>query len=159
MKERKREIRPAEPLSMFELVFPSDLNIFGTMFGGRVVALMDLAAGMCVGRWSNRTPVTASIDTIQFGTPIRQGQIIEIQARVIHVGTTSCIVRVTVSAHDMHAGDDFFCCEGYFSMVGVDAHGKPVALPMIPVETETEKLEWSHGAEIRERMLKQRQRR
>jgi acyl-CoA hydrolase len=157
--QRKRELRRAEPLSMFELVFPSDLNTIGTMFGGRVVALMDLAAGMCVGRWSNRTPVTASIDAIQFGTPIRQGQIIEIKAQVIHVGTTSCIVRVTVSAHDMHSGDDFFCCTGNFNMVGVDAHGKPVTLAMIPVETEAEKQDWEQGAQIRERMLKQRQRR
>jgi acyl-CoA hydrolase len=155
--QREREVRRAEPLSMFEQVFPSDLNHHGTMFGGRVVALMDMAAGMCVGRWSNRTPVTACIDAIQFGTPIHQGQMVEIRARIVHVGCTSCIVSVTVSAHDMHSGDDFFCCEGFFSMVSIDAHGKPVVLPLIPVETEDEKLEWAKGAQIRERMIQQRQ--
>jgi acyl-CoA hydrolase len=153
---RKREVRPAEPLTMYELVFPGDLNYYGTMFGGNVVALMDKCAAICVGRWCNRTPVTASIDAIQFGTPIRQGQIVEIHAEVLHVGTASCIVRVVVAAHDMHAGDRFFCCEGYFCMVGVDTHGRPVALPGIPVETEAERRNWEHGAEIREAMLKRR---
>lgn len=152
----ERETRPAENLNMFELVFPSDLNAHGTMFGGRVVALMDKCAGLCVGRWSRRTPVTASIDAIQFGIPIRQGQMVEIEARVVYVGNTSCVVRVEVHAQELQSADRFFCCEGYFTMVCLDSSGTPVTLPQIPVESAAEQREWETAKEIKERMLARR---
>ncbi|HES58558.1 MAG TPA: acyl-CoA thioesterase [Firmicutes bacterium] len=152
----ERETRPAENLKMFELVFPSDLNAHGTMFGGRVVALMDKCAGLCVGRWSRRTSVTASIDAIQFGIPIRQGQMVEIEARVAYVGNTSCVVRVEVHAQELERADRFFCCEGYFTMVCLDANGTPATLPLIPVTTEAERQEWETARAIKERLLARR---
>ncbi|MBN2082630.1 acyl-CoA thioesterase [bacterium] len=148
-------IRP-EPLAMYELVFPSDLNPHGSMFGGRVLAMMDKCAGLCVGRWCNRIPVTASIDAIQFVTPIRQGQMIEARAQIVHVGRSSCMARVSVYADDMLSADRFFCCEGYFTMVGIDAHGRPVVLPQIPVETDEEKRQWEIAAKIKENLLARR---
>jgi acyl-CoA hydrolase len=151
-----RETRPAENLKMFELVFPSDLNAHGTMFGGRVVALMDKCAGLCVGRWSRRTPVTASIDAIQFGIPIRQGQMVEIEARIAYVGNTSCVARVEVHAQELQSGDRYFCCEGYFTMVCLDSNGTPVTLPLIPVETDAEREEWETARAIKERLLARR---
>jgi acyl-CoA hydrolase len=154
--QSERDIRPAEPLTSSELVFPSDLNTHGTMFGGNLVAMMDKCAGLCVGRWCNRTTVTASIDAIQFCVPVRQGQMVEALARIVYVGRTSCMVKVMVHAHDLLSGDRFFCCEGYFTMVGVDTHGRPVVLPMIPVETEEERLAWETAAQIKEAMLQRR---
>lgn len=151
-----REIRRAMPLVMHELVFPSDLNTHGTMFGGKVVAMMDKCAGLCVARWSNRMQVTASIDAIQFALPIRQGQMVEALARIVYVGNTSCMVQVTVHANDLLSGDRCFGCEGYFTMVGVDAHGRPVSLPMIPVETEEEQRDWDYAEQIKHTMLQRR---
>lgn len=151
-----REIRPADPLSMFELVFPSDLNAHHTMFGGRVVALMDKCAGMCVGRWAHKTPVTASIDAIQFGVPIEQGQMVEIVARIVFVGRTSCVVLVRVYAQDIQSGSKEYCCEGYFTMVCLNEHGKPVEIPMIPIESEQQQQEWNNAREIKNNLLKRR---
>jgi len=151
-----RETRPAEDLEMYEQVFPSDLNAHGSMFGGKVVALMDKCAGMCVARWSRRTPVTASIDAIQFGIPIRQGQMVDARARLVYVGNTSCVVRVEVHAQEIQSADRFYCCEGYFTMVCLDANGRPVQLPEIPLATEEDKREWQVGKEIKERMLARR---
>lgn len=152
-----RETRPAEELKMFEQVFPSDLNAHGSMFGGKVVALMDKCAGMCVARWSRRTPVTASIDAIQFGIPIRQGQMVEARARLVYVGSTSCVARVEVYAQEIQSADRFFCCEGYFTMVGLDSAGRPTQLPLIPLNSDDDKHEWEVGREIKERMLARRQ--
>jgi acyl-CoA hydrolase len=146
----------AEPLVMCELVFPSDLNSQGTMFGGKVIALMDKCAGLCASRWCKRVAVTASIDAIQFTTPIRQGQMVEAGAKVIFVGTTSCLVEVDLYATDLLAGDKFFCCTGYFTMVAIDAHGKPVRLPRLPVETPEQQADWERGAKIKAELLERR---
>ena len=154
--DNNREERRAEPLTMYELVFPSDLNSHGTMFGGRVMAQMDKCAGMCVRRWAHLTPVTASIDAIQFCAPIHQGQMVETTARVVYVGRTSCMVKVAVYADDTETGAKHFCCEGYFTMVGVDADGKPGMLPTFPVESAEEKAEWEIAAKIKQAMLERR---
>jgi len=151
----QREVRRAEPLTMYELVFPGDLNSHGTMFGGRVMAQMDKCAGMCVRRWGQVIPVTASIDAIQFCTPIHQGQMVQTRARIVFVGNTSCMVKVTVYADDLESGMDHFCCEGYFTMVAMDAQGRPARLPMIPME---DREEWETAAAIKQAMLERRQR-
>jgi len=156
--EAKREVRRAEPLTSYELVFPGDMNARGTMFGGKVVAMMDKAAGMCVGRWANRLVVTASIDAIQFEAPIQQGQMIEAAARVLYVGRTSCVVRVAVTAHDLQSGARVRCCAGYFNMVGLDSDGRPTPLPLIPVESEEEQRDWEAGRAVHEAMLARRKR-
>lgn len=151
-----RQTKKAEPLTMYELVFPSDLNAHGSMFGGRVVALMDKCAGMCSGRWATRTVVTASIDAIQFGIPIRQGQMVEIVSNIVYVGQTSCVVQIRVFAQDIDSSEKAYCCEGYFTMVGVNAQGEPVELPMIPVETEEQQIQWEAAKEIKSAMLARR---
>jgi acyl-CoA hydrolase len=148
--------KPAAPLTMYEIVFPGDLNANGTMFGGKVVAMMDICAGLCASRWANRPVVTASIDAIQFCHPLRQGHMVECRAEVAYVGRTSCVVRVFVTGEDMQTGDRFHCCEGWFTMVAMDSHGRPVGMPRIPVETDEAKLLWEHGREIKDAMLARR---
>ena len=148
----KKLIQRAKEMNMPALA----LTDHGTMFGGLVVALMDKCAGLCVARWSGRVSVTASIDAIQFKTPIRQGQMVEAVARVIFVSRTSCVVRVQVFAHNLQAGLKEFCCEGYFNMVGIDPDGHPALLPLIPHETPEEQADWEHGAEIHAAMLARR---
>jgi len=153
MDSHNRELRAAEPLSMVEIVFPSDLNPNGVMFGGKVVAFMDKAASLCCMHWAHRPVVTASIDSIQFSAPIRQGQVITATARVCFVGRTSCIVKVVLTAEDVLSGDVFYCCEGYFSVVGMDLHGNPVSLPLLPIETDEQKAAWAEGEAVRKAML------
>jgi acyl-CoA hydrolase len=148
--------KPAEPLTMYEIVFPGDLNANGTMFGGRVVAMMDVCAGICVSRWANRPVVTASIDAIQFCQPLRQGQMVECRAQIAYVGRTSAVARVRVTGEDLSNGDRFHCCAAWFSMVAMDAHGRPAPMPELPVETDDAKALWEQGKEIKEAMLARR---
>ena len=156
--QNQRKTRRAEPLETFEVVFPQDLNPMNTMFGGAVVALMDKAAGIVVSRWSRRAAVTASIDAIQFLTPLRQGQLVQIKAHVVYVGSTSCMARVQVWANDISSGDRCFCCEGYFTMVTMDSNFRPVELPLIPLEDDEAKQQWEYARQIKQAMLERRDR-
>jgi acyl-CoA hydrolase len=140
------------------MVFPGDLNSNGIMFGGKVIAQMDVCAGMCVARWARRPCVTASIDAIQFKAPVRQGQMVEVDARLVYVGNTSCIVHVRVLAHSHTTGDACFTCEGYFTMVCPDENGRPVPLPTIPVETAEDRRAWDLAHEIKQQLLARRER-
>jgi acyl-CoA hydrolase len=150
---REREVRRAAPLTTYEMVFPGDLNSGGIMFGGKIVALMDVSAGMCVARWARRPAVTASIDAIQFRAPVRQGQMLEVEASLVYVGKTSCMVHCRVRAHNHLTGDACFTCEGYFTMVCPDENGRPVPLPAIPVDTPAEQHRWDEAHAIKEQLL------
>ena len=73
------------------MVFPSDTNDYGTMYGGRLIEMMDMVGGICARRFSSHKAVTASIEDMQFNKPINRGDIIEITARVIYTGRTSTV--------------------------------------------------------------------
>ncbi len=64
------------------LVFPTDTNSLGTIFGGTLVAWMDKVAAFAAIRRARCTVVTAAIEGIDFRVPIRQGDLVELFARV-----------------------------------------------------------------------------
>jgi acyl-CoA hydrolase len=73
--------------------------------------------------------VTASIDSIDFKVPIKQGDIVELVARVERVGRTSLRVRVEVKREDPMDGSRELCTVGYFTMVAVGEDGRPKPVP------------------------------
>ena len=63
------------------MVFPSDTNDYGTMYGGRLIEMMDMVGGICARRFSSHKAVTASIEDMQFNKPINRGDIIEFKSK------------------------------------------------------------------------------
>ncbi|MGI8688231.1 MAG: acyl-CoA thioesterase, partial [Thermomicrobiales bacterium] len=90
--------RRAEAVRSTNFVFPNDTNHHGTMFGGRVLQLMDQTGAIAAARFAHTTVVTAAMEAVSFQQPIREGEIIETVARVVYTGRTSMIVRVDVFA-------------------------------------------------------------
>ena len=62
-----------EPVTLIEEVFPQDTNAYNTLFGGRLLSLMDKAGGIACAKFAHREFVTISIDTLTFIAPARQG--------------------------------------------------------------------------------------
>ncbi|HUA26645.1 MAG TPA: acyl-CoA thioesterase [Steroidobacteraceae bacterium] len=60
---------------MIEMVFPGETNHYGTLFGGRALALMDKAAFVAASRYARRSVVTACSERIDFHVPVREGQL------------------------------------------------------------------------------------
>lgn len=112
------------------LVMPNDTNPLGSLFGGRAVEWMDLAAGLACMRLCGRPSVTASIERLDFHVPILQGEVALVEARVVSVGRTSMHVRVEVVREQPGTGERTLCTGGTFHMVALGAGGKPA--PVFP---------------------------
>jgi uncharacterized protein (TIGR00369 family) len=105
-----------------EIVFPNHTNHLGTLFGGQALAWMDKAAFLAGYRAAGGTVVTARSERVDFIAPIRQGDIVDVVARVERIGRTSLTVAVELwraSGHPM------CCARGAFVMIAVDERGRP----------------------------------
>lgn len=114
---------------LMEMVFPEQTNHYGTLFGGQALALMDKAAFIVASRYARRTVVTASSERCDFHVPVRQGQLVELLARVVATGRTSMTVEIDLFAEDLLTGDRQLGTRGRMVMVALDAHGKPTNIP------------------------------
>ena len=117
---------------VLELVFPTDTNPMGQLFGGAMVAWMDKAGSYAAMRRARNIVVTAAIDKIQFHVPVNQGDLVELVAEVQSVGRTSLRVRVEAFKEHLEAGSREVCTVGDFTFVSVDGEGEPVPVPSEP---------------------------
>jgi len=133
------------------VVFPNDLNAYGTLFGGRVLELADRTAGVVAKRHSGRDCVTLGIDSVRFLAPAKHGDILVFKAAINHVWHTSMEIGIKVLAEDYKTLESKHIFSAYFTFVAVDDALKPVAIdPIIPV-TEDEKRRYEQ-AELRRKL-------
>ncbi len=148
------EPRRAPLVSMTDIVFPEDTNQYGTMFGGGVMAMMDKAAFLASVRFARCAFVTISSDGIQFLAPIRQGDLVEVAARVAFAGNTSLVVKVEVWREPAFEGCSEICTEGWFAMAARDQDNKPVQLPPLRLEGEGDEQLAARAKEFRDRSIR-----
>ena len=135
------------------VVFPEDLNVNGTLFGGRVLEMADELCAIVAKRHSGRACVTLGIDSVRFLAPAYGGDILVFQASINHVWRTSMEVGVRVSAENHRTGKRVRIFSAYFTFVAVDDHMKPVAAAPIIPETEDEKRRYREADERRKRRI------
>lgn len=123
---------------MTELVLPGDANALGTIFGGRVMQWVDIAAGIAAMRHAGGSVVTASIDALHFLGPIRVGEVVTLKAQVNEAFRTSMEVGVRVEAEDPRCGRRY-TTRAYLTFVAVDDQGRPVAVPPLHPETDDDR--------------------
>jgi len=111
------------------MVFPDQTNHYGTLFGGHALRLMDQAAFISASRYCRSHVVTARSEKVDFHIPVHQGQLIELFAHVIGVGTTSMTVEVKLFAEHLLSGRRQLCTRGRFVLVALDDQGRPTAVP------------------------------
>lgn len=75
-----------------------------------------------------KTFVTASSDKIDFKSPVKVGQLVEVVGRVIRKGGSSCTVEVELYSEELLSGKRVLCTSGQFVMVSVDKQQRPVAM-------------------------------
>ena len=141
------------PVTLLEEIFPQDTNPWGTAFGGKILALMDRAAGLAASRYAHGHFVTASMDAIEFRKPVKQGEIAEVIATLVYTSARTCGIKVEVNALDK---DDWLrrpCCQGLIFMVAKGPDGKTQSVPPMKLTTEQERRDWGVAAKIHKAML------
>lgn len=113
---------------VFKTVFPNATNHYDTLFGGTAMHVMDEVAFMAATRFSRQVMVTVSSDKIDFKKSIPAGTIIEVVAKVSHVGNTSLKVAVEIYVEQMYAEGRELAVHGSFTFVAIDEEKKPVKI-------------------------------
>jgi len=139
-----------------ELALPNDANALGTLLGGKVMHLVDLAAAMAAMRHARRPVVTASIDSMTFLHPVHIGQLVILRSSVNRVFRTSMEVGVKVFVEDLLTGERRHTSSAYLTFVALDEEGKPTPVPPVIPETEEEKRRYEEACRRREYRLHQR---
>jgi acyl-CoA thioesterase YciA len=111
------------------LAMPADTNPSGDIFGGWVLAQMDLAAGIVAAQRSRGRVATAALDGMSFHKPIYVGDLVSCYARVIRIGRTSMTVLVDTFVLRGRTGDEVKVTEGRFTLVAIDEQGRPRPVP------------------------------
>jgi acyl-CoA hydrolase len=119
-------------------VFPNDLNAHGTIFGGLVMALCDRIALVVAERHSGHECVTASVDSVHFLSPAREGETLLVHAACNRAWRSSMEIGVRVEAEDTFTREERHVVSAYLTFVALDAAGRPIAVPPLLPETPEE---------------------
>ena len=118
---------------------PQDANPAGNVHGGVIMKLIDTAAGVAAIRHARSNAVTASVDRLDFYHPVFVGNLLSLRASVNFVGKTSMEVGVRVESENLLTGERLHTSTAYLTYVALDDQGRPLRLPPLILETETQK--------------------
>ena len=128
-----------------------DANLAGNVHGGVILKLIDNTAGIVGMRHTGVNVVTASIDRMNFHSPVYIGNLLRVSASINYVGSTSMEIGVRVEAEDHVTGDIRHTGSAYLTFVALDANHKPIKINQIILETDEEKRR-NHEAQERKRI-------
>ena len=121
---------PAKKIpSIRRVMMPRDTNALGTIFGGVILAEIDLAAAIEANRAHRGRVATVAMDSVEFKAPVNVGDLVSFFTATERIGTTSITVRVSVWAERRFSqGEDVHVTEALVTMVAVDEQFEKVAI-------------------------------
>ncbi|MDR2742392.1 MAG: acyl-CoA thioesterase [Treponema sp.] len=131
---------------------PSHVNGVNRLFGGQLMAWIDVAAAVEARRHTRSQVVTVAVDNLIFLGPASLDETVRLDATVTWTGKTSLEVRVDSFVESL-SGNERLINRAYLVFVALDGEGKPASVPAFIPQTGGEKEEWSQAAERRERRL------
>jgi len=153
--ERVKEMSEShslEPVVLLNEVFPGHTNSMNTLYGGRLMSIMDTAAGMVSSKFAHSEFVTVSVDALKFRRPAYQGDIIRTTARVVWTSphTVGAYVVSCRLSRSEWEGEEI--CSGFFFMVAVDSDMRPTGIPQFTPQSDEEKGLWDRAQAARDAM-------
>ena len=122
-----------------KVVLPNDTNTLGNLFGGQLLAWMDVISSVAAHRHCKRVVVTAAVNNVSFQQPIDHSSIVTLQAKVSRAFTSSMEVFVDVFVENPITGVQIKSNEAIYTFVAVDQNGGPIQVPELIPETDEEK--------------------
>jgi len=127
--KREFKIIADSQISLSQLMLPSHSNFNGKIHGGFILSLLDQIAFACASKHSRAYCVTASVDTVDFLSPIEIGELVTLKASVNFVGNSSMIIGIRVEAENIQTGVVKHCNSSYFTMIAKDDAGNSIPVP------------------------------
>ncbi len=135
---------------MVEIVLPNDANPLGALLGGRLMHWIDLAGALAAHRHSRSYVVTASVEHLDFVTPVHVGDLVILRSSLNRAFRTSMEVGVKVWVENYRSGTRQHVSTAYVTYVAVDRHGRHLPVPQVIPETEEEKRRYEEAGRRRE---------
>jgi acyl-CoA thioesterase YciA len=109
---------------------PGDCNANGDIFGGWVMAQVDLAGSVIPARYTQGRMATVAVNQFIFKQPVRVGDILSFFGHITRIGNTSITVQVEVFAERFRAQGQYVkVTEASLTYVAIDDQGKPRSIP------------------------------
>jgi len=140
----------ASRCEMTEIVLPNDTNGLGNMMGGRLLHLMDKCAAISAQRHANRICVTASVDNVEFQSPIEEGEVVVIESHVNRAFRSSMEVELNVWAENPLDETHRKCNRAFYTYVALNEDGDTVSVPDIEPQSEDERDRYDAAAKRRD---------
>lgn len=149
------EPRPqaASRTQMTEYVLPQHANALGSVFGGQIMAWLDLCAAICAQRHSGHMAVTAFVDDIKFELPVRVGEVVRLEAHVTATFRTSMEIEVVVEGEDAMTARRWPCVHARLTFVAIDEARKPTPVPALVMDTDEVRASQAAGEARRQARL------
>jgi acyl-CoA hydrolase len=148
--------RDASRTEMLEYVLPQHANIGGTVFGGQIMAWVDLCAAICAQRHAGRPCVTAYVDDLLFKRPVRIGQVVRLRAEILATFRTSMEIDVQVTGEDSVTGETWPTVEARVVFVAMDEARRPTPVPPLLLATDVDRATQAAAEERRRSRLSKR---
>ena len=152
-----RPVRDSQS-QMAEIVLPNDANPLGALLGGRLMHWIDLAAALAAHRHSRNYVVTASVDHLDFLTPVHVGDLVILKSSVNRAFHSSMEVGVKVHVENYIAGTTRHVSSAFLTFVAVDRQGRHLPVPPVIPETEEEQRRYEDAGRRREHRMAERTR-
>ena len=148
----------ASRTEMVEFVLPQDANALGTALGGRVMHFVDMAGAIAALRHCRAPVVTASIDHVDFRSPIQVGELMILKSSVNRTFHTSLEVGVKVFSENPLTGERRHTTSAYLTFVALDESRRPKVVPAVLCETAEDRRRYQQALARRKARLAHRYR-
>lgn len=126
--EPPETVPPGEP-ALRTLAMPADTNPSGDIFGGWLLAQMDLAGGLAAGRAAKGRVATVAVDAMTFHRPVKVGDEVAVWAELLGIGRTSLRFRISAWRRPREAETHQRVTVATFTFVALNEDGTPRPVP------------------------------
>ena len=138
------------------VTLPQDANRAGNVHGGVVMKHVDSAAAVAATRHARCDCVTASIDKLDFYSPVYIGNLLTLKASINLVGRTSMEIGVRVEAEDLITGETTHTATAYLTFVALSEDGRPTKVPPLILQSDSDERRNREARLRREKRLSER---
>jgi uncharacterized protein (TIGR00369 family) len=138
-----------------QVMMPEHSNAAGNVHGGYILKLVDQAGAIVAARHTHSNIVTASLDRMDFISPVYVGNLVFAKASVNFVSNTSMEIGVRVEAECLRTGTHTHVGSAYLTFVALDKDDKPTKVPKLILENEDDKRRFNEAKKRREIRLQQ----